>query len=193
MCNFGSRVVLGRTYGIIEQAGGTIGVDSEEGRGTRFDVRLPRTEAPLISSSEAPVQMLAQRGRETLLLVEDDADVRALLAMSLADQGYTVVEAEDGMEAVERAQAHTGRIDLIVCDVTMPRLGGRDAVARIWERRPQIPVLFISGYQEDPSIREALSQETANFLAKPFSLQTLHGRVRDLLAAQTDYLSPGSR
>ncbi len=188
----GTGLGLATTYGIIETAGGAILVDSAPGAGTRFELYLPVTDGPVLPTPESLAPLAAARGSETLLVVEDDPDVRALLVMSLGEQGYTVLQAADGLEAVECARAFAGRIALIVCDVTMPRLGGRDAVALIRQQRHQISALFISGYQEDESIREALSQESANFLAKPFSLQALHGRVRELLAAD-GYLSPGSR
>ena len=170
---------LATVYGIVKQSGGHVGVYSEVGRGTTFKVYLPRA-APESGAAKAPSQFRRPpRGTETVLVVEDEDAVRALTRHVLQHSGYTVVEAEDAAAAVRAAAGHG--IDLLVTDVVMPGLGGRELAERLRASRPGLKVLFLSGYTDDAVVRHGVLHEAVNFLQKPFSPTALAHKVREAL------------
>jgi PAS domain S-box-containing protein len=173
----GTGLGLSVVYGIVEQHGGHINVTSEPGRGTTFDVYVPLTEgAPARTEANEPS---LPRGTETILLAEDDADLRRLLCMVLKEHGYTTIEAEDGSDAVKKALGH--EIDMIVTDVVMPKMNGWEAYQQIKKVKPHVPTLFVSGYTDDIIHRKGILDEGLNFLPKPITPAQLLGKVRSVL------------
>jgi len=169
-------------YGIVKQSGGYIAVTSKPGKGTTFDIYLPAvTEAAPSASAGAGASDTASGGSGTILLVEDEAPVRALARRVLEQGGYTVLEAADGMEGARIADAFQGEIDLLLTDVVMPNLGGRGLVDRLRVTRPRMAVLFISGYPDGEMERGGLTSGGAAYLEKPFSPRLLRDTVRQVL------------
>jgi two-component system cell cycle sensor histidine kinase/response regulator CckA len=178
----GTGLGLATCYGIVQQCGGHITVESAPDAGARFDVYLPRVEEPA-TAVEKPPSGAVPTGTETVLLVEDEEPVREVARRALRAQGYRVLEAADGLEALEIADVHRGAIDLLVADVVMPRLGGIELARRLRRARPNLRVLHVSGYVE-PVLREGPSVVAgAAFLHKPFLPETLARKVRELLDA----------
>ena len=172
----GAGLGLPSCYGIVEQHGGYIDIASTEGRGTRIEVRLPASPAP-VSPVVTPAATPAARGGETLLFVEDDELIRSLTQRLLADEGYRVLVARDGVEALELADLHLDEIAMVLTDAVMPRLGGIALARRLRERRPDLPVLLMSGYAPD-------AQVTASDLPrldKPYAPEVLLREIRDRL------------
>jgi DNA-binding NtrC family response regulator len=155
-------------------------VQSEEGRGTTFQIYLPRVEG-VAEKHTAPVAHAALGGTETVLLVEDEESVRQLVRETLAAKGYRVVEAENGESGMAAAARHDGKIDLVITDVVMPGMGGRELVKQLAQTRPQTKVLYLSGYTEDAILSEGTIESGAAFLQKPFTLQNLSRKVREVL------------
>lgn len=155
-------------------------VQSEEGRGTTFHIYLPRVEGTT-EKQVAPVANAAVGGSETVLLVEDEESVRQLVRDTLEAKGYKVVEAENGEAGLAAAAKHEGKIDLVITDVVMPGLGGRELVERLAKTRPETKVLYLSGYTEDAIISEGTIESGTAFLQKPFTLQNLSRKVREVL------------
>jgi CheY-like chemotaxis protein len=173
----GTGLGLATIQAIVRQAGGSIEVDTEPGYGTTFRIYLPATSEPVTPKSD-PGPTRAPRGTETVLLVEDDDGVRSLAATILRGCGYTVVEARHGDEALAVADRHDGPFGLLVTDVVMPGLGGRELADRLADRWPQLRVLFLSGYGVD-----AAGVPGAKLLQKPFTAAELARRVRKVLDA----------
>jgi PAS domain S-box-containing protein len=179
----GTGLGLATVYGIVKQSKGYIWPKSTLGEGTTFTILLPRVAhehavAPPAEDGEAEPQ-----GRETVLLVEDDEAARELWREMLDTLGYRTIVASNGAEALELASAHAGRVDLLLSDVVMPRLGGRELAARLRERRPELPVIFMSGYTADTILRQGISEAGGPFLQKPFSAQQLARKLRETLDA----------
>jgi PAS domain S-box-containing protein len=179
----GTGLGLAMVYGIVKQSGGYIWVDSRLGMGAGFSIYLPRTdqpEEPAPAPAPAPAPL---GGAETVLLVEDDAAIRALLRTTLASAGYTVLEAGDGEEALAVAAAHGGALDLLVTDVVMPRMRGVELARRLGEAHPRMAVLYMSGYAE--TFHQSGPEEPGGtFMQKPFSPDVLLERMRELLDAR---------
>ena len=175
----GTGLGLSIVYGIVEQSGGTIHVDSAPGRGTSVHVALPRVDAPVaLPASVEPAT--APRGDETILVVEDDEDVRDFVQFVLARAGYRVLVAEDGVHALEVAGASSDGIDLLLSDLVMPRLNGHELAAHLTRLRPTVKVMHMSGYPGLAGRPSADGRETA-FLQKPFSAEGLLRAVRAAL------------
>lgn len=178
----GTGLGLATCFGIVKQNGGHICAYSELGVGTTFKIYLPQVEGvatPLVRPE--PIDILAQ-GTETILLAEDEITVRDLAAQSLRQQGYIVLEAADGLEALELAQSQPKKeIHLLLTDMIMPRLGGANLAEQLRAVRPQLKVLFMSGYTDSTIIRYGLPKTGSAFLQKPFSPRRLVQKVREVL------------
>ncbi len=178
----GTGLGLSTVYGVVKQSGGNVWVYSEPGQGSTFKVYLPRvTETGEPVPPAVAAELPARGGRETILLVEDEAGVRELAQEILAGLGYRVLTARDGQDALEVAAAHPEPIQLMVTDVVMPRLSGRALADRMHPLRPDTRVLFMSGYTEDAIIQHGLLVSGIAFLEKPFTPARLGAKVREVL------------
>ena len=177
----GTGLGLSTVYGIVEQSGGSIEVDSAPGRGTVFTVYLPRLAERVMPSGAEAVTPAGARGSETVLLVEDEPGVRAVAREALESHGYRVIEAQHGVEALAVAAAHAGPIDLLVTDMVMPQMGGRELAQRLRALRPALRVLFMSGYTDDVILRRGASEAPPAFLQKPFAMGAFARKVRETL------------
>jgi two-component system, cell cycle sensor histidine kinase and response regulator CckA len=176
----GTGLGLSTVFGIVQQSGGSIWAYSELGQGATFKVYLPRceqTEHTLIP----PLPAVGVRGSETILLVEDEQPVRAVASGILARHGYQVLEAGSGDEALRASQAHPGAIDLLLTDVVMPRMSGRELSERLMALRPQLKVLYMSGYTDDAILQHRVLESGVLLLQKPLRPNTLLKRVREAL------------
>ena len=180
----GTGLGLSTVYGIIKQSGGYIFVQSEPSRGTTFRIYLPQVEDQAVPVGHATSSPRAAGGSETVLLVEDEESVRQLVRETLEAKGYKVLEADQGEAALQAAQAHSGPIHLLVTDVVMPGMSGRDLALKLSESHPQTKVLYLSGYTEDAIVHQGVLDSDTAFLQKPFTLQMLSRKVREVL--QTD-------
>jgi two-component system cell cycle sensor histidine kinase/response regulator CckA len=201
----GTGLGLSTVYGIVKQTGGFVYVDSTENTGSTFRIFLPRhiasaqesaQEIARESAPERPADALvasaaAKRpanvdltGEGTILLVEDEEGLRRLNARGLASRGYTVLEAANGVEAIEVLERHDGKVDLVVSDVVMPEMDGPTLLRELRIRDPSLKIIFVSGYAEDAFQKHlpADGQQFA-FLAKPFTLKQLVNEVKETLAA----------
>jgi two-component system cell cycle sensor histidine kinase/response regulator CckA len=190
----GTGLGLSTVYGIVKQSGGFIYADSVPGKGTTFEVFLPRfipeldeEEQPAAALSSAPAKDAAAAkapdltGNGRVLLVEDEDVVRSFAVRALTRQGYEVLEASDGQEALDLVEAHDGQIDIVVTDVVMPEMDGPTMFRELRKTNPTIKVIFVSGYPNE-AFRETLGSEDVAFLPKPFSLPQLAEKVKQELA-----------
>jgi PAS domain S-box-containing protein len=180
----GTGLGLSTVYGIIKQSGGYIWVYSEPDKGTTFKIYLPRVAEKIESLPQfvAPAESVAaEPGTETILLVEDEANLRYLARQFLEKQGYRVIEAADGIVAVQIAVAHSGVIHLLLTDVIMPGMNGRELAQRMAEIRPNTKVLYMSGYTENVIGHNGTLDAGIRLLQKPFTLRDLKSRVREVL------------
>ncbi|MDB4987940.1 MAG: Histidine kinase [Myxococcaceae bacterium] len=179
----GTGLGLSTALGIVQQSGGDIELDSQVGRGTTFRVYLPRTERPAQSAYSIPPARLTNHSWETILLVEDEDQVRALARTALRRQGYQVLEAEQGEQALALCEQHVGNIHLLLTDVVMPRMGGRELAARAAVLRPDMKVLYMSGYANDEILPHGVLDDQTALLQKPITPSGLSQRVREVLDA----------
>ena len=176
----GTGLGLSTVYGIIKQSGGYIWVYSEVGIGSTFKVYLPCVDAPAELSSPSPSQP-ARRGSETVLLVEDEDGVRALMRQVLHKHGYNVLESRHGGEALLMCERHQGKIDLLLTDVVLEQMSGRELAERLLKLRPEMKVLYVSGYADDAIVHHGVLNAGMAFLQKPFTTESLARKIRYVL------------
>jgi two-component system, cell cycle sensor histidine kinase and response regulator CckA len=176
----GTGLGLATVYGIVKQNGGYVGVRSEPGQGTSFDIYLPRVDEAPVRSGET-VMLPCILGTERILLVEDEAVVRKLVRTTLKASGYAVSEAASGEEALRIVKDQSAPFDLLITDMVMPGMGGRDLARKIREQWPDVPVLYMSGYTEDAAFRQGGLESGAVLLRKPFSPNDILVKVRKIL------------
>jgi CheY-like chemotaxis protein len=180
----GTGLGLSTVYGIVKQSGGYVFAYSEFGRGTALKVYLPRVEESVrAEATSARASHVTCRGSETVLLVEDEDSVRELVSEALEAQGYTVLPATRGDQALKIAERREQKIDLMVTDVVMPGMSGRELAKLILEGRPTTRVLYLSGYTEDAIVHHGVLDVGTAFLQKPFTLDALACKVRETLDA----------
>jgi GAF domain-containing protein len=179
----GTGLGLSTVYGIVKQSSGTITVESRPGRGSTFRVYLPRADRPVERAGAAAAPARAPHGTETVLLVEDEPEVLALASETLAAQGYRVLLAANGPEALALGARHPGLIDLMVTDVVMPQMSGPELARRMRPTHPAMRVLFMSGYTDDAIGQHGLLETETAYLQKPFTPSVLARKVREVLEA----------
>ncbi len=177
----GTGLGLATCHGIVKQNGGHIELVSLPGKGTTFEIYLPRAEAENSIAEIPPQPESAQTGSETILLIEDEEPVRKLCTHALERLGYTVISATAGGEGLERVARIEGSIDALVTDVVLPDMRGPEIAERLRKVRPDIAVLFISGYTHDAIARDGVLEQDVNFLQKPFTMTKLGEKVRRML------------
>ena len=176
----GTGLGLSMVYGVVKQSGGYIWVYSEPAKGATFKIYLPHVADH--AEENAPVEAVsAPRGNETILFAEDEEGVRELVSSFLESKGYRVLPAADGVSARQTARSHNGEIDLLLTDVVMPKTGGRELAEDLCKAFPRLKVLFISGYTTDFIVRNAILESGAAFVQKPFSMQFLAKKIREVL------------
>jgi two-component system, cell cycle sensor histidine kinase and response regulator CckA len=181
----GTGLGLSTVYGIVRQSGGWINVQSEVGQGTSFRIYLPRKDACPLPGLEASTTTKTLRGSETVLVVEDQEDVRRLAKTVLTTYGYHVVEAANGAEALVFANEHSGEIDLLLTDVILPGMNGKEVSERLRALNPRLKVLFTSGYPGDAIARRGIPERDVAYLPKPFSPDSLAAKIREVLTDPT--------
>jgi two-component system cell cycle sensor histidine kinase/response regulator CckA len=195
----GTGLGLSTVYGIVKQTGGFIYVESEEGKGTSFRIFLPRHHAEQEAQTEAPAEAQATNGaakeaaaetkradftgQGTILLVEDEDGLRSLNARGLRSRGYSVIEASNGIEAMEALEEKNGAVDLVVSDVVMPEMDGPTLLKEMRGRNPDLKIIFVSGYAEDAFEKSLPENDQFAFLPKPFTLAQLVAAVKETMPA----------
>ena len=182
----GTGLGLSTVYGIIKQSGGYVFVQSEIDRGTVFTIYFPRIDEPSEAHGELPVSLAAAGGTETVLLVEDEDSVRQLVRETLESRGYRVLEAATGQAALTVAANHRDSIHLVITDVVMPGLNGHELVQQLLPARPALKILYLSGYAQDAFSAPLAPEAQKTFLQKPFTLQSLARKVREILGPPTN-------
>jgi CheY-like chemotaxis protein len=177
----GTGLGLSTVYGIVKQSGGNIWIYSESGKGTTLKIYLPRVDEP---AEEVKTQAVGEEfplGSETILIVEDDKEVRNLAVRILKRQGYTVLDGSYGAEAFNACRQHKGPIHLLVTDVVMPGMDGRALSESLSKLHPEMKVLYMSGYTDDAIIRHGVMEKGMNYIQKPFTVNGLTNKVREVL------------
>jgi two-component system cell cycle sensor histidine kinase/response regulator CckA len=180
----GTGLGLSTVYGIVQQLSGSIRARSEPGTGTQFEIDLPERDRSGLADRPDSIAAPVSGGSETVLLVEDEYQVRKLVHEVLQSRGYRVLAAKDALEAIPLEENYPGRIDLLITDVVMPGMSGRELAQHLGATRPETKVLFISGYTDDAILRHGVTAPGTAFLQKPFALEDLLQRARTLLDAR---------
>ena len=181
----GTGLGLSTVYGIVKQSNGYVFAESEVGSGTTFYVYLPRVQDSAEAASPAKSPQSEAGGCETVLLVEDEESVRELVRVTLVSRGYKVLEAENGERGLHIAESYKEHIHILITDVVMPGIGGRELAKTLLAMRPGICVLYLSGYTEDAVVTQGALGPGTGFLQKPFTLQNLAKKVRDVIRSQS--------
>jgi len=177
----GTGLGLAMVFGVVRQSGGGIEVQSTPGGGSRFTLYFPAVPDPMPSEVVAADVIPEVDGHETILIVEDEENVRELLLRSLARHGYTLLTAHDGHDALRVAARYKGAIDLVLTDVVMPHMGGPELVASMRARLPAVKALLMSGYTDDAMVRHGLLMADVSFIQKPYTPLALARKIRDVL------------
>jgi two-component system cell cycle sensor histidine kinase/response regulator CckA len=181
----GTGLGLATVHGIVTQSDGHIVLDTEPGRGTTFRIHLPRMDAPAKAAEVPEAEAEPPQGSETILLVEDETSLREIVRESLESVGYVVLTARDGAEAEEMCADRDLTVDLVLTDVVMPRVSGRELADRLRVMRPEIAILYMSGYTDDAVVLHGVLKEDMALVQKPFTASVLARRVREALDCRT--------
>jgi CheY-like chemotaxis protein len=179
----GTGLGLSTSYGIIKQNHGEIEVESQPGLGTSFSIYLPKVDEPVSPEVTREIQQRPQRGSETIMVVEDEDGVRKVVVEMLEQQGYHVLTANSGPAALELYTRTTDPVHLLITDVVMPRMSGRELADSLREVRPDLKVLFVSGYTDSAIVHHGVLDPGTHFLQKPFTPDVLAEKVRFVLEA----------
>jgi len=177
----GTGLGLATVYGIVRQSGGAISVESEVDKGSTFRLYLPRENAPVDYIRAADLPAVKFDNSETVMVVEDEEIVRELVCEVLEDYGYTVLCASQGAEAMQMAHNHRGKIDLLVTDVIMPEMNGHELATKLTHERPNMKVLYVSGYSDNDIGDHGTLDPRYDLLQKPFTPQTLARKIREVI------------
>ncbi len=177
----GTGLGLATVYGVVKQSGGFVWVYSELGKGTSFKIYLPRVDQPVVKSGSTQFVSEVPRGTETILLAEDEQDVREVAKEFLESGGYTVIEARDGAEALQLEETHEGAIGLLITDMVMPGMNGQELAGRLQQKRAGLQTLYMSGYSERAAAESAQGDSSIRLLTKPFSRSALLRTVHEIL------------
>ena len=187
----GTGLGLATVYGIVKQSGGDIALRSAPGKGACFEIFFPRVDVAADSEASQALKHTPP-GSETILLVEDEESVRALVRQVLKRKGYNVLEAEHVSQALQICREHAGDIDLVVTDVVMPEMSGRDLATQLTALRPQMKVLYMSGYTDDATLRRGILPHGTSFLQKPFTPEILVRAIHDIIHGASDHAAARS-
>jgi len=184
----GTGLGLSTVYGLVNQSGGSISVDSKEGRGTTFHIQFPvaNNDSPEATVETKPEVVDGLQGTQTILIAEDDTSLRHVLREELTNAGYTIIEAINGADALELFKQHNERIQLVITDVLMPKMNGRDLALLISDIQSAVHVLYISGYAKDVITDHGVLREGVHFLEKPFDSNDLLHTVRQIFTEQQE-------
>jgi two-component system, cell cycle sensor histidine kinase and response regulator CckA len=177
----GTGLGLSMVYGIVKQSGGSIWVYSEPNQGSTFKIYLPSLQETREPDATQELPEKLANGSETVLVVEDESAVRSFTRMVLQRSGYQVIEAGNGEEALSLSREHTGKIQLLVTDMVMPGMGGRQVAEALEQQRPGVRVLYLSGYTENTIAQRGALGSELPFLQKPFTMEALLRKVRQVL------------
>ena len=184
----GTGLGLATVYGIVKQSDGHIWLYSEPGKGTSFKIYLPCVDELVGDQANAAGMPMVAKGSETLLLVEDEDQVRRIVQEILEQQGYDVLAAANGEEALKLAELHGSKIHLLMTDVVMPQMSGRELAEELTTRQPKLKVLYMSGYTDDAIVRHGLLDASLSFIQKPFDAATAARKVREVLDSGVEHL-----
>ncbi|MFO7986774.1 MAG: response regulator [Desulfatiglandaceae bacterium] len=180
----GTGLGLSTVYGIVKQSNGYIWVYSEPGKGTTFKIYLPRVEKAAAHRRQERLKAENLHGTETILVVEDDEEVRNIAAKGLIQYGYTVLTAAHAEEAVEVFERQKGKIHLLLTDVVMPGMNGKDLAKRLQKQDPNLRVLYMSGYTDEAVVHNGELEEGTPFIQKPFSPDSMARKVREAIGSE---------
>jgi two-component system cell cycle sensor histidine kinase/response regulator CckA len=188
----GTGLGLATVYGIVKQSQGWIAVRSEPGKGTTFEIYLPRVAARDTAEAPAPAAGAPLGGFETVLVVEDQSEVRAFAVSALAARGYRVLDAGDGAEAMALCRRYSGPIHLLLTDVVLPGFNGRELADRLRTARPEAAVLYTSGYTDDVIAHRGVLDRNMAYIPKPYTADELAAKVREVLRGRSPARSGGA-